>query len=89
MINNDKEYIACLFGVFQKFYISIFDPDSNYMHINTTSNNDYNGCLFCKSLVLPNERQKSLVCGYHASDMKFNCYSYNIVTNELTFIKKF
>ena len=88
MINNDKEYIACVFGVYQKFYVSLFDPSNNYAHINTTSNNDNKGCQYCKSVALPNERQKSLVCGYQASDMVFNCYSYNIVTNQLTFIRQ-
>ena len=87
MINNNKDYIACLYGVYEGFYISIFDPDNNYIIVNTTYNSVNQGCQFCKFLALPNERKKSIVCGY-LPDREFNCYSYDIVTNELTFIKK-
>ena len=84
MLNNTQEYITCLYGIHDYFYISVFDLNNNFQSISTISNDA--GGQYYKSIVLPEGRTKTIACGYNPNS-NLNCFYYDITTNTLTFLK--
>ena len=74
MRNNSQEYIACLYGNYQNFIVSIFDFD-NYELI-ASQNNNIGGHYF-KSVILPDEKEKGIFCSFKAGQ-NLVCFNYDI-----------
>ena len=82
MINNTYEYITCIYGIYNKYYISVFDPNDNYTIVNTVYGDI--GAQFIKSAVIPSERNKIYFCIYLPGGSQVNCLNYNIESNQIS-----
>ena len=81
MIHNNKNVINCIYGNSDKYVSTIFDPYNNFNTINSLPSRYIDSNLkLCKIEVIPEEREKAIVCVYH-DGMKFACRIYDILTN--------
>ena len=83
MMNNDnKDYITCVYGIYGKIYISVFDPNDNYKHINIIEKGV--GGQYIKSETFPPDNKKMLICTYISNDqIPMKCLNYDIETFSL------
>jgi hypothetical protein len=81
MVNNNQEYIACIYGNYNYLCVSVFDKNNNHQKISTVT--DTMGGQYFKSAVLLNEMTKSMICGRKAGT-NLQCLYYDITTNTLT-----
>ena len=82
MRNNSNEYIACAYGTYNILYVSVFDPNDNYTHISTISNNL--GGQYFKSSVIPDEMERTLFCTFKPGEtVNLKCLTYDIKENIL------
>jgi hypothetical protein len=65
MNNKSQEIIVCFYGEYNYFAISSFDTDT-YTEISFQIQND--GGQYFKSIVLPEEREKAIICRYKYDD---------------------
>ena len=84
MKKENKEYITCLFGNYNDLICAVFDPNSDYKIIQYQKSDM--GGLYFKSVVLPEEKQKSIFCSFKSGNL-FKCINYDISTNNLTNIQ--
>ena len=79
MNNGTEVKIVCLYGEYNCFAISIFDPDTYTESSYQTKNG---GGQFFKLIVLPEEREKAVICKYKDDGLK--CFNYNITSNSFS-----
>ena len=81
MTKNNKDYIFCLYGNYNKLECTVFDPDNNYEIIQYNKNNI--GGLYFKSVVLPYDRTKSIFCSFKSNEA-LKCLNYDIESNQFS-----